>query len=104
MKADTAVPIESTKLPNLLFCIGMDAIGLASNLIPGIGEISDVLWAPISAYIFRKSFGGKVGTIGSIINFLEEIFPYTDFIPTFTLAYFYVKYFYKEKEIDSSPE
>jgi hypothetical protein len=67
----------------------MDLLGSATYLLPGLGEWFDILWAPISAFIFYRSFGGKTGKIGSIINFAEEILPFTDFIPTFTLGYLY---------------
>ena len=82
--------------PTLTFCLIMDLLGSATYLLPGLGEWFDILWAPISALIFFKSFGGKVGRIGSIINFTEEILPFTDIIPTFTIAYFYNRYFKKE--------
>ena len=82
--------------PTLTFCLIMDLLGSATYLLPGLGEWFDILWAPISALIFFKSFGGKVGRIGSIINFAEEILPFTDIIPTFTIAYFYNRYFKKE--------
>lgn len=82
--------------PTLTFCLIMDLLGSATYLLPGLGEWFDILWAPVSALIFFKSFGGKVGRIGSIINFTEEILPFTDIIPTFTIAYFYNHYFKKE--------
>jgi hypothetical protein len=74
----------------------MDLLGSATFLLPGLGEWFDILWAPVSAMLFFNSFGGKVGRIGSIINFAEEILPFTDFIPTFTIAYFHNHYFKKE--------
>ena len=73
----------------------MDLLGSTTFLLPGLGEWFDILWAPVSAMLFFYSFGGKVGRIGSIINFAEEILPFTDFIPTFTIAYFYNRYFKK---------
>ena len=78
--------------PTLTFCLIMDLLGSATFLLPGLGEWFDILWAPVSAMLFFNSFGGKVGRIGSIINFAEEILPFTDFIPTFTIAYFYNHY------------
>jgi hypothetical protein len=66
----------------------MDLIGMASYIFPAIAEFIDVVWAPISAYIFFKLFGGKIGKIGAVINFLEEIIPFTDIIPSFTIAWF----------------
>ena len=81
--------------PTLAFCLIMVLLGSATFLLPGLGEWFDILWAPISAMLFFNSFGGKVGRIGSIINFAEEMLPFTDFVPTFTIAYFYNRYFKK---------
>ncbi len=80
-------------LPSLAFCIIMDVIGCASYIFPGFAEFTDVVWAPISAFIFYKTFGGKVGQIGAVINFVEEIVPFADIVPSFTIAYFYKKHF-----------
>jgi hypothetical protein len=76
------------KKPSLLFCIVMDLIGMASFLIPALGEWSDVVWAPFSAYIFYHAFGGLGGMLGGAFSFLEEILPFTDIIPTFTIAWY----------------
>lgn len=75
-------------LPNIVACIALDIVGMASYFIPAIGEIADVGWAFISAIIFRYMFGGRIGMVGSVLNFLEEILPFTDFIPSFTIAWF----------------
>ena len=83
----------TTTIPSLSFCIVMDLIGCLSFAVPGIGEFSDVIWAPISAMIFFKSFGGRFGATGAVLNFVEEALPFTDFIPTFTIAHFMRKYF-----------
>ena len=82
--------------PTLAFCLIMDLLGSGTFLLPGLGEWFDILWAPVSAMLFFNSFGGKVGRIGSIINFAEEMLPFTDFVPTFTIAYFYDRYFKKK--------
>ena len=50
--------------PSLIVCIIMDIIGCLSYFIPTLGEFSDAIWAPISAYVFYKMFGGKTGKIG----------------------------------------
>jgi len=36
----------------LLFCILMDALGYVTYVLPVAGEWGDVIWAPISAYVF----------------------------------------------------
>ena len=79
------------KNPPLWLCICMDWVGSLSYAFPVWGEWFDMIWAPISAFAFYLLFGGKVGKIGAIINFTEEILTFLDFIPTFTLAYLYKK-------------
>ncbi|MBL0145809.1 MAG: hypothetical protein IPP48_08655 [Chitinophagaceae bacterium] len=74
--------------PNLLFCIIMDAIGYFTYALPGLGEFGDIIWAPLSGFIFYKTFGGTKGLIGGILNAIEEALPFTDFIPSFTIMYF----------------
>jgi len=78
-------------VPNIALCIILDLIGMASYLIPALGEFSDIIWAPISGFLFYKLFGGRFGVIGGVLNFLEEIIPFTDIIPSFTIAWFIKK-------------
>ncbi len=78
--------------PNLLLCLFFDFVGCATYLIPGLGEISDVFWAPLSAFIFYSMFKKKLGIYGAVISYSEEVLPWTDFIPTFTLAWFIRNY------------
>lgn len=77
--------------PSLGVCLLLDAIGSISYFIPALGELSDVVWAPISGIIFFFFFRGKVGLLGGIFDFLEEALPFTDIIPSFTLAWIYRK-------------
>lgn len=79
--------MEKRFTPALWICILMDLIGCASYAVPVLGEVSDVIWAPISAIIFYRMFGGSMGAFGSVFNFMEELFPGLDFIPTFTLSW-----------------
>ncbi|MEC5147846.1 hypothetical protein [Chitinophaga sp. 212800010-3] len=79
--------MEKKNTPSLWICILMDLIGCASYAVPGLGELSDVIWAPISALILYRMFGGALGAYGGVFNFVEELFPGTDFIPTFTISW-----------------
>ena len=79
--------ITSEKNASLLLCVVMDAVGYASYAIPGIGEFADIIWAPVSAFVFYKTFGGTRGAFGAVFNFAEEILPGTDFIPSFTIMW-----------------
>ena len=84
-------------LPNIGLCILLDLIGMASYILPGLGESADIVWAPISGFIFYKLFGGRFGIIGGVLNFLEEIIPFTDIIPSFTIAWV-IRYISASKE------
>ena len=79
---------RTDRSPSLAFCLAMDAIGYFSYAIPFLGEFADIIWAPVSAVIFTVSFGGWRGVLGGVFNFVEEILPGTDFIPSFTIAWF----------------
>ena len=76
------------KQPSLIFCILMDVAGYATYAIPGLGELGDIIWAPLSSIIFMATFGGWKGALGGVGNFMEEILPGTDFIPSFTIMWF----------------
>lgn len=79
--------MEKKYTPSLWICILMDLLGCASYTVPLLGEVSDVIWAPLSAIVFYRMFGGTLGTFGSLFNFMEELFPGLDFFPTFTLSW-----------------
>jgi hypothetical protein len=66
----------------------MDFLGYATYAIPVLGEAADFIWAPISGLIFFVTFGGWKGALGGVGNFIEEILPGTDFIPSFTIMWF----------------
>lgn len=74
--------------PSLIFCILMDIVGYATYAVPLLGEFGDIIWAPVSSLIFMNTFGGWKGVLGGVGNFLEEILPGTDFIPSFTIMWF----------------
>ena len=90
------------KSPSLVFCLAMDAVGMLTYAIPFLGEFGDVVWAPLSAMIFFFSFGGKKGAFGALFNFVEEIVPFLDFIPTFTIAWIYQRYFEKKNPVSTN--
>lgn len=73
----------------LVLSLVFDAIGMLSFIVPGIGEFSDVIWAPVSALLIYKMYKGAEGKIGGTVAFFEEIIPGLDIIPTFTLTWIY---------------
>lgn len=87
-----------TKRMNLIFGLMFDLIGMLSFTIPLLGEFSDVIWAPVSGYLMTKMYKGTLGKVGGIFSFVEEIFPFSDFIPSFTLMWVY-NYVIKNKNV-----
>ena len=81
----------------LAVSILLDFVGVLSFEIPLLGEFQDVIWAPLSAYILMKMYPGAVGKVAGTVEFVEEILPFTDVVPTFTLTFFYNEFFLKKK-------
>jgi hypothetical protein len=91
------------KNPSLVFCILMDLVGYMTYSIPLLGELGDLLWAPISALIFFSTFGSWKGALGGVFNFVEELLPGTDFIPSFTLMWFIQRMGQRKEEKNKIP-
>lgn len=87
---------RSYKMAKLVFGIFFDLIGMISYAIPGLAEIIDVIWAPISGLILASMYKGNTGKAAAVFGFLEEILPGTDVIPTFTLTWIYTYVIKKE--------
>ena len=84
----TASPVVYKPMPSLKMCLLLDAIGCVFIFIPFFGELFDLIWAPISAFLFFRMFGGgKKGILGGLFSFVEEVIPGLNFIPTFTIAW-----------------
>ncbi len=82
----------------LFLSILLDLVGMTSFAIPGIGEFQDMIWAPLSAYILMKMYPGTIGKVAGTIEFIEELLPGLDFIPTFTITYFYDEFIEKRNK------
>lgn len=80
-KVETLPPEAWTKL---VACLVIDGLGDSSFLLPGLGELSDVAYAPLSAWLLGQLFQSNAV---SSIAFWEEALPITDALPTATLAW-----------------
>ncbi|GEC77180.1 hypothetical protein [Flavobacterium aquatile] len=79
----------TNKQRNLFIGIAFDLIGMLTYLIPIFGEVGDVIWAPIAGFMLSYLYKGSIGKVSGVLGFLEEILPFSDFIPTFTLTWIY---------------
>jgi hypothetical protein len=86
---------EEIKNLKLLVSILIDLMGMLSYLIPGAAELFDAVWAPISAVLVYYMFGRKLSWAS--FTFLEELLPFTDVVPSATIAW-YVYYQKMEKK------
>lgn len=84
---------EDDRTRKLLLGLLLDGVGMISFTIPLIGEFSDVIWAPVAAFIMTRMYKGRVGRLASVMTFIEEALPFTDIIPSFTLTWIYTYYF-----------
>ncbi len=78
---------------NLVLGLLFDGIGMSSLLIPGLGDILDVIWAPLAGWLMTRMYKGNVGKAAGVITFIEEIVPGLDVIPTFTIMWIYTYFF-----------
>jgi len=69
----------------LLLCVALDLAGDASYAIPGVGELSDVAFAPLEAAVLKSFFGGSQI---AFLGFAEEALPFSDALPTATIGWF----------------
>lgn len=89
---------KNEKYKKLFLGFLFDGIGMLSFSVIGIGEFSDIIWAPIAGWLMTRMYKGKIGQGAGIITFLEEIVPGLDVIPTFTMMWFYTYIFKKSPE------
>lgn len=87
---------KNTKNKKLILGLLFDAIGMLSFTVPLIGDFSDVVWAPLGGFLMTKMYEGRVGKVAGVLTFVEEILPFTDVIPSFTLTWIYTYWIKRE--------
>lgn len=81
-------------ISKLLLSLLIDAIGSASYLVPVVGEITDVGWAPVQMILLMALYENDNSNHDSslewlkYVSFVEEIMPFTDIVPTATIGWF----------------
>ena len=82
-------PLKSDKASKLILSLLFDGIGMLSYLVPVFAEVTDLVWAPISGILLITMYKGTIGKLAGVFGFIEELVPFIDFIPTFTITWFY---------------
>jgi hypothetical protein len=71
-------------------CIALDILGAITYLLPGLGELGDIAYAPVQGYFAWMMFGGeKWGVVWTGVAFTEELLPFFDFFPSMTVGWFW---------------
>ena len=92
--------MKDKKVKYLLLGLLFDGIGMLSFTLPGIGEFSDLIWAPIAGWLMTRMYKGRIGQIAGIVAFVEELLPGLDWFPSFTIMWAYTYLFKKSKVAD----
>ncbi len=87
---------KSDKKTKLILSLIFDGIGMFTYLVPVFAESLDIIWAPISGLLLVIMYKGTVGKIAGLFGAIEELIPFTDIIPTFTITWFYTYIIRKE--------
>eukprot|EP00977_Amphora_coffeiformis_P005311 scaffold1131_cov161-Amphora_coffeaeformis.AAC.5 len=76
---------QQIDLQKLAICLAIDVLGTSSELLPIVGELTDVIYAPIAATLLRNLYGGS--NVVFLLEFSEEILPFTDILPLATICW-----------------
>eukprot|EP00980_Cylindrotheca_fusiformis_P027428 scaffold20430_cov120-Cylindrotheca_fusiformis.AAC.2 len=87
----TDLPKRDADFGKLLICLAIDIIGSSSELVPILGELTDVVYAPVAATLLRSLYGGS--NVIFALEFAEEILPFTDILPLATICWVVETYF-----------
>lgn len=83
-----AVPGLEHPVVQLSLSILFDGIGMFTYMLPGLGEFADIVWAPVQTlYIMAMVWNEDYRFVLMGLGFAEEILPFTDFIPSCTVAW-----------------
>ena len=86
------LPPKSLDFTKLFLCIIIDIVGSENKAMPPlVGELVDIVYAPIAALLLRQLFAGS--NIVFLLEFTEEILPFTDVLPLATICWVVESFF-----------
>lgn len=84
----------------LVLSLLFDGIGMISYIWPALGEVTDLAWAPIAGMVYFIMYRGVLGVMGGMFTTAEELVPFTDVVPSFTLTWLYMYQLNNEKTFE----
>ncbi|TKD66158.1 hypothetical protein [Flavobacterium sp. ASW18X] len=88
---------KDKKIKYLILGLLLDLVGMSSLLFPGLGDMLDLVWAPVAGWLMTRMYQGKMGKAAGVVTFIEELVPGLDVIPTFTIMWLYTYVFSGKK-------
>lgn len=92
---------EQEKQKHLIVSIIVDAIGMFTFQFSFLGEIADIIYAPIAGIAIFAMYRLRLASasLGGIFGFVEEILPRTDIIPTASVMWVYYYHLRRESTL-----
>ena len=99
MKEKVLKEFNSRKNIHLGISITLDILGMVTYLLPGLGEIGDIIFAPIYGLAIFIMYRRRIisAALGGVTGTIEELIPGVDVIPTATIMWIYTYIFGKDK-------
>jgi hypothetical protein len=87
----TPVSVANQVLPKemwakLVVSLLIDLIGSSSYLLPVVGEVLDLAWAPTQTILIMAMYDSTSPNL-KYVSFAEEIMPFTDIVPSATIGW-----------------
>jgi hypothetical protein len=87
----TPVSVAKQVLPKemwakLVVSLLIDLIGSSSYLLPVVGEVSDLAWAPTQTILIMAMYDSTSPNL-KYVSFAEELMPFTDIVPSATIGW-----------------
>lgn len=93
---------NNIKNQHLFLSIILDIVGMLTYLIPLLGEVGDVIFAPFYGLVIFIMYRRRMlsAAIGGTTGLIEELLPETDIIPTATIMWIYTYIMRKDKTLN----
>ena len=80
------IVLPTTMWPKVMVSLLIDLIGSSSYLLPLVGEVFDLAWAPIQTILIMAMYDPTSPNL-KYVSFFEELLPFTDIVPSATIGF-----------------